>query len=417
MRKINSKKRKHSFFKKRGSAVVLLMIGLSVISAGFAFIINSAKDKAIEGSVNSLGRIWTASILGEYDMELLKRYDIFGYYGTPHIVDEKIKLYADHSFSKKKYIDMRECRSSLYDYALTDTKIFKRQITESAKVMTAKSLIENKEDDYFNDNIAEDKTSTRELRSKKIIKGLPSYGRDDEGLLERAKRFFSGILSIQDIIKTGTDAYLINRYIDEKFSSALDRQEDEGRYLQYEKEYIICGKKSDPGNLKGTKTRLIALREALNMAYLHTDSEKSSQILAAAELISPPPLVPATQETIIAAWALAESINDYKRLINGKKVPLMKDDKSWAIDIESVINNKESGYIDTEDGEGSDYEDYLDALIYIMDEETKLTRMMDLIQISMKFCCYRDFNLKNYYAGLSLHMDVNGRKYKFTDEY
>lgn len=416
MRKGNRKKG-YSFLKKKGSAVVLLMIGLSVISAGFAFIINSSKNKAIEGCVNSLGRIWTSSILGEYDLELLKRYDIFGYYATPHIVDEKIKIYADYSFLKKKYIKVKECRSVLYDYALTNTKVFKRQITESAKVMTAKTLIENKGNDYFNDNIAEGKISTRELRSKKIVKALPSYGRDDEGLLERAKRFFSGILSMQDIIKKGTDAYLINKYIDLKFSSALDKQDDDKRYLQYEKEYIICGKKSDPGNLKGTKTRLIALREALNIAYLHADSEKSSQVLAAAELISPPPLVPATQETIIAAWALAESINDYKRLINGKKVPLIKDDKSWAVDLESVINNKEKGYIDTENDEGSSYEDYLDALIYIMDEDTKLTRMMDLIQISMKFCCYRDFNLKNYYAGISLDMDVNGLKYHFTDEY
>ena len=42
---------------------------------------------------------------------------------------------------------------------------------------------------------------------------------------------------------------------------------------------------------------------------------------------------------------------------------------------------------------------------------------MDLVQINMKYRYYRDFNLAEYYGGVSFAIHVNGKKYAYSREY
>lgn len=120
---------------------------------------------------------------------------------------------------------------------------------------------------------------------------------------------------------------------------------------------------------------------------------------------------------MIAAWALAESNNDYRLLIKGHSIPIMKTEATWAIDLESIVNNTENGVVFTGVDKGENYDDYLLLFLYLMDERVKLLRVMDLIQINSRYLYYDSFLLKNYNAGLEYQLNVNGKKYEFNKEY
>ena len=59
-----------------------------------------------------------------------------------------------------------------------------------------------------------------------------------------------------------------------------------GGALSYGVEYLICGKKSDEENLKGTVRKLLLLREVMNFLYLQGDHAKQAEALSAASAIA-----------------------------------------------------------------------------------------------------------------------------------
>ena len=46
-----------------------------------------------------------------------------------------------------------------------------------------------------------------------------------------------------------------------------------------------------------------------------------------------------------------------------------------------------------------------------------MLRMMDLIQINLKYLYLDNFLLKDYYTGLKYEMNVNNKKYEFEEAY
>ena len=158
-----------------------------------------------------------------------------------------------------------------------------------------------------------------------------------------------------------------------------------------------------------------------------------AETLAAAEVLTPGPQAVLTQKLLDTGWALAESENDYRQLYNGRKVPLVKDSGSWAVSLEAIVKgglrklneedseelelNKRVNYIEPESNKGNTYRDYLDIMICAMGENTRLLRMMDLVQMNIQYCYYADFNLRDYNAGLCSQIGVNGNTYEIKKEY
>ena len=155
----------------------------------------------------------------------------------------------------------------------------------------------------------------------------------------------------------------------------------------------------------------------MNIAYINQNPQMRELALTIAELISSPAAAPATQQALIAAWAYAESVNDYRLLVHGKKVPLMKDDDSWAVNLKSIITNPNPEYIDKNNEKGNTYNEYLQAMIFLTNKDNRLLRMMDLIEINMKYCYYGNFSISSHYTGIDYSMDVNGRTHNFSAEY
>lgn len=403
---------------RRGSVTVFLMLALTALTVMTTSFIAAAREQAVKGSLQSLGPVWASSVLAEYDRNLFDRFGIFGYYGTEETVDSKLDSYARRTLGKKTYIDCGGCSSSLYEYPLTDSVRFVEQIRKAGAYGFAGDIVMDSGADYNFDYKDED---SRAIRNRSYISTLPSYERADSSPLSALGEQLKQIGSVRDLIEDGSNMLLIDKYIDSNFRNMLDDKGIENSYFFLQEEYVICGKMSDEENRRSVRDRIIAARTVMNMMYINMDEKMRGEVAALAEAIAPGPVALLLQQAMTAAWSLAESVNDYQLLKRGKPVPLMKDEASWAVDLESVIddvvNGEEDGCIDTGNERGELYGDYLKIMLHIMPEQTKVLRTMDLIQTDMRYLYYGDFLLSDYYSGLSYVIEVNGREYRFEDAY
>lgn len=395
---------------KRGMVSVFVMIfSVSIISLAMLFI-GGTRAKAISSSVESLGHLWAKSILGEYTDKLYERYGIFAYKAKSSAeVDDKLNQLSEITFKGKRYIDCEGCNSSLYKYSLAELDNFQKQVNKAAVADKQKKFKDIELDVYT--------PSDRTISNDAIVAGLPSKGRLSSFSLSNFINKIKEIDDIKDVLKGGKDELLQMKYMKNHFQSAVSQSEDDDSFFKYELEYILAGKASDEGNLKSTRNRIIAIREAMNIAYINQNPQMRNLALTIAELISSPAAAPATQQALIAAWAYAESVNDYRLLVHGKKVPLMKDDDSWAVNLKSIITNPNPEYIDKNNEKGNTYNEYLQAMIFLTNKDNRLLRMMDLIEINMKYCYYGNFSISSHYTGIDYSMDVNGRTHNFSAEY
>ena len=124
------------------------------------------------------------------------------------------------------------------------------------------------------------------------------------------------------MVRAGSDSYFVEQYIFAYFKDASDGKDLGETYLSQEIEYIICGKKSDSANGRSIRNKIVALRgEPIICA---SASPMRAQVMAAAQLLTPGPAAVVTEKALTAAWALAESVNDYKLLMAGHRIPLVK---------------------------------------------------------------------------------------------
>ena len=186
-------------------------------------------------------------------------------------------------------------------------------------------------------------------------------------------------------IKSAADKALTAEYIGHFFTDFCSENKKE---FQYEIEYILYGSPIDGSNLSSSVTRLLAVREGLNLIHILTDPQKrqeaetlASAIVGAAGFA---PLIGITAFFIMGIWALGESLVDVKQLLSGGKVPLWKDDQSWNLGIKELLDLGRTGTIpQKEGGEGFDYTDYLKLFFVLMPTKEIIYRMMDMMQINI----------------------------------
>lgn len=201
---------------------------------------------------------------------------------------------------------------------------------------------------------------------------------------------------------------LYQEYILEKCGCYTDQLEKSK--LKYQVEYILAGKDNDVDNLKWVVNRLLLFREVANVTYIFTDSTKMMEAellaLSLAAVMKQPDLVEPVKNSILFAWAYAESVYDVKQLLEGKKVPLLKDSESWHYSLSGMINYENgleggsvpgspSGSTGSQDGisgavagtnmeAGLSYKDYLRVLLTTTSERNSIFRMMDLVEMDIQ---------------------------------
>lgn len=426
---------------KRGSVTIFVMMFMVTLISLFMLMIRESKNAAVKGAFSSLSVMWCDSILAEYDLNLQGRYDIFAFYGLAPDVNSKLRFYAGESILKKKYVSMSEIDTSLYDHSLNNTDVFREQIVRAAELRIAGDLM-GKEGEYESHGPSQPRTTD----AGALMSDLPSGGSSRSVSVEGFRRAVENTGSIKDIIVKTGEKYLENRYAFSYFKDHSDDRDLGRTFLNYEIEYLISGRKSDAENEDSIRLKIIGIRTIFNTLFAFRDEKMIAETLAAAEVLTPGAMVPVTQALLQTGWAACESINDYNLLINGKKVPLYKDSGSWALDLESIVkggikeqkrtgadDSPEAGAdnaeysepelkeevpcVDSGNEHGETYHDYLSTMLYLMDENVMLLRMMDLIQINMRYCSYADFRIRDYNTGLRTRFVVNGREYEVERSY
>lgn len=192
------------------------------------------------------------------------------------------------------------------------------------------------------------------------------------------------------ILDTGGNWYrkiLVLAYLEEYFSCYGANQKS--HFLDYEMEYVLCGKDSEWENLEGALKRILLLREAANTAYLVQDKEKMALAEALAGIVGlmageNPAVVKVIQAGIIGAWAYCESVLDLRSLVEGEKIPLVKQDNEWTTEITNIFSVFDKNAKAKVCTEGLEYADYLKQVLFMTTDEKLAYRMMEVMEIGMK---------------------------------
>lgn len=180
------------------------------------------------------------------------------------------------------------------------------------------------------------------------------------------------------------------QYLDHYFSCETGVGEGGSREhaLEYELEYCIAGKGSDPENLEAVVKQLLLIREAGNFMTIMQDGKKQALAMeiaaAAVGFTGIVPLVQAVQMGILLAWSYVESVLDVRCLLSGGKVALIKPVTDWKSDV-SLGKEALAGKTDkTQSREnGLDYRAYLQILLLTVGNDTLSYRAMDIIERNM----------------------------------
>lgn len=234
-------------------------------------------------------------------------------------------------------------------------------------------------------------------------------------------------LGLENLLKEGSETLFLNYYIvdilknasvPEKIS-AIDFGERRITYstesvLDYEAEYIISGHPSDGQNLRNVVNRITLMRMMLNLTYLYGCSAKVSAVRTVSSALAAAMLMPYLEEVfvllILAAWAYGEAILDCKTLLDGGKVPLIKDDDTWTLSLNGLsqisltsidslaqVNSKEKGL---------SYTDYLHIFLACMSTEKKCIRLLNIIEANVR--CEENcsaFMLDQCVLGITINAD------------
>lgn len=165
-------------------------------------------------------------------------------------------------------------------------------------------------------------------------------------------------------------------------------REKAGSRMAYQVEYILQGESNDRENLRKTMEEILLIREAVNMAHLFRDEGKRGQAKtvggAAAFLLGVPEAEPAITSVILFGWAFAESVQDVRILMDGGRVPIVKNSGNWNIPLTGLLffRSRLGSYSASETG--MDYEDYLTVFLLLQREAKVTARLMDVMEYDIR---------------------------------
>lgn len=225
----------------------------------------------------------------------------------------------------------------------------------------------------------------RQVSQKRISPSDQPSGR----ALEQGYGSFDDVAEQGDISRLALGVYLL-----EHFSSAVAEEGEErepgGGGLDYELEYMISGQPSDMENLEKTVQKLLLIRTVSNFAYIQTDSVKRAEAAAMAAamcaLLAVPAIVEAVTQALLFAWSFGESVTDLRALLNGSRVPLVKDSESWQLQLSGLLTLGSGGEWNEgkDTASGMNYEEYLQILLFLTSADEASMRSLDLIEQHMR---------------------------------
>ena len=427
----------------RGSSAVMLammFVGFSICIAGA---IGVCRRIVVSSECDTFGKLWTKAILSEYDVHLFEDYSLMAYFGNDDEVTDKLNAYLKYTAQNKLDASIKGANADLTGYELGDPANFRKAMDLGFAGSAVHELISGRGREFrdLDDGTGFDEEG-RVINNRVVLDTLPSHGVggtvSGDTLTEKARSYGDeeGVLSV--LRGAGADVLMIER----RFNNHVTKADDKDHLLVNEWEYIIKGSNDDEENYRACRNRLFIARNALNLVSIYSDPEKMELIISVAESITPGPLGLVTQAIIAEAWAALETEEDLEDLYRDKRVPILKSADQWKTGLGAVLDSSEvRKKLDDESKElleekreelsdltnktdtvaqfkyGLNYDEYLMIMIISLNENVRLLRIMDLVQINMKYRYYKDFNLMEYYTGTRFNLEVNGKDHEFEDAY
>ncbi len=413
--------------------VVVFACMITVAAVLFAGAKSSTGRSMTDASLQLAGR----SVLSEYDKRLLSDYGLLAFRGDEWDIEDAIIYYAEASLAPKDplYVLFRGGNTvtisqntrvagltvSLKEFSLYDLDIFESQIKEAVLTKGVESFFKGYKKGSGSAEGGTEKSDGygRVLRNKSVISTLPSEGY--QGPVFPSFGDISDIPKLENVFNEATSMFLVSEYALCLFGNHVDGSKED-HFFGNEVEYLIAGKYDDDANYRNMKHRLRAIRFILNNVALKKDTKRMAEVeelAIAIAAVTGESAYEAVKVAVFEAWVAAETGNDLMLLEQGDKVAFLKTDKQWATDniVEIWAGWTGSEPTHPTDRGGQTYKDYLRLMLYVLDRETKLLRMMDLMQINLKGTYYGDFLMREHYTGFRFACTVDGELYAYTEKY
>lgn len=355
------------------------------------------------------------SLFGEYQKDLYEEYEVFAIDGTYETGQFEESLLLD----RMSYYGSAGIRQEMTDIQLlTDNngQAFREQVLEMMEGRTGISLVQNltalagnwEEQEIQGQEISgqlDDVLSENQELLPEEAYGLTEARKGGILSLVLPRTFYLSNKSIrlQEQVsvrnrhtgrgsfpgRSGTQGIegkiLFEKYILEKFGSAAERRGD-ARSLDYEIEYLLCGKESDVENLKSTVNQLLMFRFAMNYKYLLSDPQKQEEAetmaVTIAMLLLNPELEKAVKHVLLILWSFGESVMDIRTLLEGKRAALNKNAENWQLQLSGLFHLGTTE--DTQEGkdaeDGFTYQQYLQILLFIKSGSELTMRALDRLE-------------------------------------
>ena len=420
---------------------------LAIMFTGFALCIAGAigvsRKLVVSSECETFGRLWTRAILSEYDVHLLDDYSIMAYFGNDDEVTSKLDSYLKYSAQGRLGAHIKGANADLTGYELGDPANFRKALRLGFAINAASEIINGRGRTYRDLDTGEGFDEEGRVISNPVVTDtLPSHGTggsvSGEELAEKAKSAGDGNGLRSMLEGAGAEVLLLEKC----FDNHVTKSDDKDHLFVNEWEYVINGSMDDEVNYRAIRMRLFIARNALNLVALYKDPAKTEMVVTIAESITPGPLGIATQILLAEAWAALETEEDLEDLYHDRRVPVLKTPDQWKTDIRAVLGSgKVKDKLDEESKEllneksdelislsgnirtvtqfrdGLNYDEYLMLMITCLNDSVRLLRVMDLIQINMKYRYYADFNMMEYYTGVRFTIEANGKSHEFEDAY
>ena len=310
--------------------------------------------------------------------------DAVSNYMKKNLLYETAKEIYERYEKTKDILDNNEADMSDIDKALESLEEAKKK--ESDQGQKSKETGKQKEDNPLSDVKA---LSNKGILSVVLEKGTKiaeeTYDFKDSVSNRKLQVGKNSVYSKVDWM----DRVLVQQYLLTYLSSFVNQKDD--RCLTYELEYLIGKKDSDEENLKTVVSKLLLLREAANLVYLASDIKKVEEITILATALTgaaaSPLLIGIVKAGLLMAWAYAESVLDIRALLQGKRIPLLKDNSSWTSGLSSIGKLSEGFVVAKESEIGMSYEDYLGTLLLLKTDEQIAEAAMDVQEASVRKVC------------------------------
>lgn len=342
------------------------------------------------------------SIFRQRTVEVMK--DDYGLTGIQELLEWMNVAESHGLFERNPAEEKRELDARMEEYNGREIQLSDNEWT-TIEIQNPTSEVENmRKAGILKQVTNENELSGKVLHSENLIASRMERGEVNQGN--------SDSLNFPD--STGLEEqFLFREYLMRYMGSYLSPKEKGA--LSYQIEYLLVGKDEDVENLKGVVTIICTVREVANICYLYSDATKCAEAeavaTAIATLVTVPEITPLLKNILLLGWAYAESIYDVECLLDGGRVPLMKDKDSWHYSLQNALQMQDEEMVQQA---GLSYEDYLHMMLMMEGQQTLTDRAMNMIEADIRMTPgNKAFRLDACYDYVEMDIQIKS-KYGYT---